>query len=90
MLTHQFNDGIEILIVFALQTIAPAEQRYDHLDKEALAIIFGLKQFNPYLAGRYFVIYSDHKALMYLFSATKLTPTMASARIQRWAFTLIS
>ena len=24
------------------------------------------------------MIYSDHKALMYLFSATKLTPTMAS------------
>ena len=36
------------------------------------------------------MIYSDHKPLMYLFSATKPTPTMASARIQRWAVTLSS
>ena len=36
------------------------------------------------------MIYSDHKPLMYLFSATKPTPTMASVRIKRWALTLSS
>ena len=83
MLSHQFMDGVEKPITFASQTLEPAERCYAHLDKEALAIIFGLKHFNQYLAGRNFVIYSDHKPLMYLFSATKPTPTMASARTQR-------
>ena len=79
VLLYQFNDGIEKLIAFASRTLAPAECRYAHLDKETLAIIFGLKHFNQYFARRHFVIYSDHKPLMYLFSATKPTPTMASA-----------
>ena len=90
MLSHQFTDGVEKPIAFASQTLASEERRYAHLDKElkeALAII-GLKHFNQYLAGRHFVIYSDHKPLMYLFSATKPTLTMASAQIQRWALTL--
>ena len=90
MLLHQFTNSIEKPIAFALRTLAPAGRCYAHLDKEALAIIFGLKHFNQHLAGRHFVIYSDHKPLMHLFSATKPTPAMASAQIQRWALTLSS
>ena len=72
-------DGVKKPITFASRTLAPAECCYAHLDNEALVIIFRLKHFNQYLAGRHCVIYSDHKPLMYLFSATKPTPTMASA-----------
>ena len=88
VLSHRFSEGTERPVAFASRILAPAERRYAHLDKEALAIIFGLKHFHQYLAGRHFVIYSDHKPLMYLFSATKPTPTMASAHVQRWALTL--
>ena len=41
-----------------------------------------------YLYGRPFTIYSDHKPLMYLFGEHKGIPTMASARVLRWAVTL--
>ena len=88
VLSHCFSEGTERPVAFASRTLAPAERRYAHLDKEALAIIFGLKHFHQYLAGRHFVIYSDHKPLMYWFSVTKPTPTMPSARVQRWALTL--
>jgi len=88
VLSHRFAEGVERPIAFASRTLATTECRYAHLDKEALAIIFGLKHFHQYLAGRHFVIYSDHKPLMHLFSATKATPSMASAHIQRWALTL--
>ena len=50
VLSHQFMDGVEKPITFASQTRAPAERHYADLDKEALAIIFGLKHFNQYLA----------------------------------------
>ena len=46
-----------------------------------------MKRFHQYLFGRYFIILSDHKAL-HLFSETRATPTMASARIQRWPLIL--
>ena len=50
VLSHQFMDGVEKPITFASRTLAPAERHYADLDKEALAIIFGLKNFNQYLA----------------------------------------
>ena len=43
VLSHRFNTGQERPIAYASGTLAPAEKRYCHLDKEALAIIFGLK-----------------------------------------------
>ena len=88
VLSHRMEDGSEKPIAFASRTLAPAEKRYAQLDKEALAIIFGVKKFHQYLFGRRFTIYSDHKPLQYLLNETKPVPTMASARIQRWALTL--
>lgn len=38
--------------------------------------------------GRHFVILSDHKPLQHLFRETSGVPTLASARIQRWALIL--
>ena len=58
------------------------------LNKEALAIIFGVKKFHHYLYGRRFTILSDHKPLKYLFDYNCPIPAMASARIERWALTL--
>ena len=67
VLSHRFGADSERPIAYASRTMAPAEKRYSHLDKEALAIIFGLKRFHQYLYGRKFVIYTDHKPLSYLF-----------------------
>ncbi len=88
VLAHKMDDGLEKPVAFASRSLAPAEKRYAQLDKEALAIIFGVKKFHQYLAGRSFTIYSDHKPLQHLFSEHKTTPTMASSRIQRWSLTL--
>ena len=41
-----------------------------------------------YLVGRHFFIQSDHKPLEHLFKEMKGLPTLASARLQRWALTL--
>eukprot|EP00731_Ephydatia_muelleri_P005042 Em0002g1218a len=64
------------------------EKKYSQLEKEGLAIVFGVKKFHQYLYGRKFVVHSDHKPLQFLFKEDKPVPTMASARIQRWALTL--
>lgn len=88
VLSHQLEDGSSKPIAFASRTLTPTEQKYAQLDKEALAIVFGVKRFHLYLAGRKFVIVSDHRPLQHLFSESKPVLAMASARIQRWALTL--
>ena len=87
VLSHQLEGG-EYPIAFASRSLASAEKNYSQIDKEALAIVFGVKHFHQYLFGRPFMIKSDHKPLQYLLGEKKGIPSMASARVQRWALTL--
>ena len=88
VLSHEMSDSTERPICFASRTLSPAERNYSHLDKEALAIIFGVKRFHQYLFARSFIIKTDHKPLAYIFDEARGVPTMASGRIQRWALML--
>ena len=88
VLSHVCEDGSDKPIAYASRSLAPAEKKYSQLEKEGLAIVFGVKKFHQYLYGRKFVVHSDHKPLQFLFKEDKPVPTMASARIQRWALTL--
>ena len=83
-----FQISSEKPIGFASRTLSPAEKHYSQLDKEALAIIFGIKKFHDYLQGHHFTIYSDHQPLQYLFGVSKPIPPMASGRLKRWALGL--
>ena len=88
VLSHVFENGEERPIAFMSRTLTPAEKNYSQLEKEGLAIIFGVKKFHKYLFGRHFTIESDHKPLSYLFNESRGISPMASSRIQRWALTL--
>ena len=88
VLSHRMEDKQDRPVAFASRSLAPAERNYSQIDKEALAIIFGVKKFHDYLFGRRFTILSDHKPLQHLFKETSATPSMASARIQRWSLIL--
>ena len=88
VLSQVTADGTEKPVAFASRSLSPAEKKYAQVEKEGLAIVFGVKKFNQYLFGRKFTIYSDHKPLQHLFSESRPVPAMASSRIQRWALTL--
>ena len=49
-----------------------AKQKYSTYDKEFYAIIRALWHWRHYLLSQEFFIYSDHEALRYLHSQTKL------------------
>ena len=82
------SDGSEKPIGFTSRTLNQAERGYSQLDKEGLAIVFGVKRFHQYLYGRKFEIVTDHKPLLGLFGENKAIPHMASPRVVRWAITL--
>ena len=88
VLSHGMSDGGERPIAFASRTLTTTERAYSQLDKEVLAIVYGVKHYHQYLYGRPFQLKTDHKPLIHIFSEKKATPTMASSRIQRWALTL--
>ena len=87
VLCHHYKDSSDCPVVFASLSLSLAERNYAQLDKEALAIVFGVRHFHHYLLGRPFTIQPDHKPLQHLLS-NKAISAMASARIQRWALTL--
>ena len=58
------------------------------MEKEALAIIFGVKKFHQFLYGHSFTIKTDHKPSEGLLNEKKGIPALAAPRIQRWALTL--
>ena len=82
------EDGLERPIAYASRSLSQAEKNYAQLDKEALAIVFGVNRFHHYLCGRKFTILSDHKPLKHIFSENKGIPIMASFRVKCWALTL--
>ncbi len=88
VLSHIMPDRDEKPIAYASKTLTRAEKNYSQLEKEGLAIIFGVKKYHAYLWGREFLIESDHKPLSSLFGESKEIPPLASARTQRWALIL--
>ena len=88
VLSHVMNDGTERPIAFASRTLTKTEQGYAQIDKEALAIIWGVKTFHVYLFGRSFILYTDHQPLTSIFHPHKSIPVVTAARRQRYVLFL--
>ncbi len=88
VISHILPDGQEKPIAFASRTLSKAEQKYAQIEREALGIIFGVRKFYQHLYGRKFTLFRDHRPLTTIFSPTKAIPSMAAARLQRWALLL--
>jgi hypothetical protein len=56
-----------MLIAFASRALSKSEPGYSQLDKEALALVYGVKYFQQYLYGRPFIFKTDHKPLISIF-----------------------
>ena len=78
-------DGSVQLIAFSSRTLSKAERNYAQLEGEALALIFGVKQFYKYLVGRLFTLITDNRPLLKILGLKKEVPSVAAARLQRWA-----
>jgi hypothetical protein len=88
VLSHVMQNGTERPIAFASRTLTKTEQNYSQTDKEALALVWGVKKFHLYLFGRHFTLVTDHEPLTTIFNPKKGIQAMTVARWQRYALFL--
>uniref|UniRef100_A0A1B6E8Y4 RNA-directed DNA polymerase n=1 Tax=Clastoptera arizonana TaxID=38151 RepID=A0A1B6E8Y4_9HEMI len=79
----QIKNGHDLPIAYASRTLNNSEINYSAIEKELLAIVWATKHFRPYLFGRKFTIYSDHKPLQWLFSVKE-----PNSKLLRWRLKL--
>ena len=79
----QIQDGKEVAIAYAGTDFNAAERNYSTTEREALAVVFGIKKFEPYLYGRKFILRTNHHSLKWLMSISDPT-----GRLARWSLLL--
>lgn len=54
-------------VAYASRSLTPTEVQDAQIEKELLAIVFGMEKFETYLYGRKVLVESDHKPLEAIF-----------------------
>lgn len=86
--SHQMVDRAERPIGYVSRSLNAAGHGYSTVEKEALAVIFGVTRFHQFLYVRKFTIQTNHKPLEGLSEETKGVSQQATPRFQQWALIL--
>ena len=88
VLLQEESTGTFRPISYASRVLAKAELNYSNIERELLALVFGVTTFRQYLLGRQFMLETDHQPLVKLFGCTKGVPILVSSRLKTWKMTL--
>ncbi|CAF1068455.1 unnamed protein product [Brachionus calyciflorus] len=83
VLTQTDEDGNEYVIAYISRPMKGAELHYGITEKECLAVVWSVKKFRVYLYGNFFILVTDHSALLWLMKIKD-----ANGRLARWAICL--
>lgn len=75
--------GSDKPVCYASRTLNESETHYSTIEKELLAIVWATKYFRPYLFGRKFKVFSDHKPLQWIMNLKE-----GNSRLTRWRLRL--
>lgn len=90
---YPHNTNERQIVSFASRFLSETEQRYNQLEKEALAIVCACERLYLYLIGREFTLETDNRALKLIFSNPSSKPPLRlcrySLRLSQFNFTLV-
>lgn len=78
----QASEGDTKVIAYGSRTLSPVEARYSQIEREMLAVVWGIEHFHIYLYGTKFHLLTDHKPLVSIIGNPHSLP---SARLERLA-----
>lgn len=70
-------------VSFFSRVLSSSEKNYDIVEKEALAVYWGITRSRMILLNRKFTVITDHKPIQFLFNSIKVSP-----KILRWRLAL--
>lgn len=83
VLGQKDNQGREYVIAYGGRALSKDEKKWSVFDQECLGVIEGIKTFRHYLSHRKFTVFTDHKALSYLYGLKD-----PKGRLARWCMFL--
>jgi len=92
VLSQLDENGQERPIYFASNKLSPTEQKYCTTRRELLAVVKYIKFFHHYLAGKRFILRTDHKSLSWLMTwKTPSTPQYFAwiSMLQMYDFSIV-
>lgn len=75
--------GKDLPISYASRTLNKAEINYSTIERELLAVVWGVKHYRPYLYGRKFIVVTDHRPLRWIFNVKD-----PGSRLMHWRILL--
>ena len=79
----QETDGLLHPVMYASRKLLDRETRYSTIERECLAIVWGIQKFVRYLHGKRFTLETDHRPLTFL-----KTASFKNGRVMRWALSI--
>lgn len=78
-------------VAFASKALNSAERNYSTIEKELLGLVWAIRHFRPYLHGKKFELYTDHRPLVYLFTLTDPSSRLTKFRLalEEYSFDVI-
>lgn len=74
--------GSDKPVAYASRTLSDTESRYSTIERELLAVVWAVKHFKPYLYGKKFTIYTDHRPLAWLYSLKEPNSKLTNWRLR--------
>jgi hypothetical protein len=87
----QVRNNKEVVIAYGGRKFSAPEQNYTTTERECLAVIKALREFEPYVRGQHVQIITDHAALKWIFTQKQPPGRLARwiAYLQSYNFTII-
>ena len=82
ILTQSDNQGREKVVAYGSVALNKAEQNYPQIEREGLAVAWGLEHFHEYVYGEPVTVYTDHQPLESIFANPN---KKMNGRLEKWS-----